>query len=100
MITKELVTDQLKNVYDPEIPVNIVDLGLIYGINVEDNNINIDMTLTATGCPMGAYIAQLAEEELKKIEGAKEVKVNVVWEPRWSPEMMSEEAKKKLGWNK
>lgn len=98
MITKELVMERLKNVFDPEIPVNIVDLGLIYGVEVKGNDILVDMTLTAPGCPMAAYVGKLTEDELRKIDGAGEIRVNLVWEPPWSPEMMSEEAKKKLGW--
>jgi len=97
MITKEQIIETLKSVYDPEIPVNIVDLGLIYNVEVNENNIKVDMTLTAPGCPMASYIAKMAEEALKKIEGVGDVKVNIVWEPRWTPEMISEEGKKVLG---
>ncbi|MDD5067916.1 MAG: iron-sulfur cluster assembly protein [bacterium] len=98
MITQETVMNSLKNVFDPEIPVNIVDLGLIYGVDVKDDNVTVDMTLTASGCPMASYVSKMAEDELKKIAGIKEIKVNIVWEPPWSPDMMSEDAKKKLGW--
>ncbi len=100
MITKEEVIEKLKNVYDPEIPVNVVDLGLIYKVDVDDkNNITIDMTLTAPGCPLAGMIAKYVEEELKKMEEVGEITVNLVWEPQWTPDMMSEEAKQKLGWS-
>lgn len=99
MITKEQVIESLKNCYDPEIPiVNLVELGLIYNVEVNENNdVNIKMTLTAPGCPMHSLISQDAKSKIEKIEGIGEVNVEVVWDPPWNPNMMSDEAKQKLG---
>ncbi len=100
MIKKEEVVDRLRNVYDPEIPVNIIDLGLIYKINIDEkNNIKIDMTLTAPGCPLAGMISKYVEDELAKMENVGKIEVNLVWEPQWTPDMMSDEAKAKLGWS-
>ena len=99
MITKEQVIESLKNCYDPEIPiVNLVELGLIYDVEVSENNdVNIKMTLTAPGCPMHSLISQDAKSKMEKIEGIGKVNVEVVWDPPWNPNMMSDEAKQKLG---
>ncbi len=99
MITKEQVIESLKNCYDPEIPiVNLVELGLIYNVEVNENNdVNIKMTLTAPGCPMHSLISQDAKSKIEKIEGIGKVNVEVVWDPPWNPNMMSDEAKQKLG---
>jgi len=99
MITKEQVIESLKNCYDPEIPiVNLVELGLIYDVEVNENNdVNIKMTLTAPGCPMHSLISQDAKSKTEKIEGIGKVNVEVVWDPPWNPNMMSDEAKQKLG---
>ena len=96
-LTEDIVYGALKNVYDPEIPVSIVDLGLIYNVAISSgNNVNLQMTLTTPGCGMGAMIAGQAEEAIKDA-GAKNVLVEVVWDPPWNPDMMSDEAKEKLG---
>ena len=95
-ITEEMVYDALKNVNDPELPVSIVDLGLIYDTKISGSNINLKMTLTTPGCSMGAMIAGQAEMALKQI-GADNVLIEIVWDPPWNPDMMSEEAKQKLG---
>ena len=96
-LTEEIVYDALKNVYDPEIPVSIVDLGLIYDVAISSgNNVNLKMTLTTPGCGMGAMIAGQAEDAIREA-GAKNVLVEVVWDPPWNPDMMSDEAKAKLG---
>lgn len=96
-ITEESVYEALKTVYDPEIPVSIVDLGLIYDVNITSgSNVNIKMSLTTPGCGMGAMIASQAEAAVREL-GAKNVLVEVVWDPPWNPDMMSEEAKQKLG---
>jgi probable FeS assembly SUF system protein SufT len=95
------VWDQLKTCYDPEIPVNIVELGLIYDLNVlgpeKDKKVEIQMTLTAPGCGMGPVIAEEVDRKINGISGVKEVKVDLVWEPTWNRDMMSEEAKLELG---
>ncbi|MEM7008002.1 MAG: iron-sulfur cluster assembly protein [Thermodesulfobacteriota bacterium] len=96
-LTEEIVYDALKTVYDPEIPVSIVDLGLIYDVAISSgNNVNLKMTLTTPGCGMGAMIAGQAEEAIRGA-GANNVLVEVVWDPPWNPDMMSDEAKNKLG---
>ncbi len=96
-LTEDRVYDALKTVFDPEIPVSIVDLGLIYNVAISSgNNVNLKMTLTTPGCGMGAMIAEQAEEAIKDA-GASNVLVEVVWDPPWNPDMMSDEAKEKLG---
>ena len=101
MITKEQVIESLKNCYDPEIPmVNLVELGLIYDVEVNENNdVNIKMTLTAPGCPMHSLISQDVKSKIENIEGIGKVNVEVVWDPPWNPNMMSDEAKQKLGFS-
>ncbi|MGQ9630414.1 MAG: metal-sulfur cluster assembly factor [bacterium] len=89
--------DVLRECYDPEIPVNIVDLGLVYDVRVEGDNVSVDMTLTAPGCPLHSFIAQDVRQKLQGLDGVKEARVNVVWEPRWTPDKMSDAAKKILG---
>ncbi len=98
MITEEQVVEALKECYDPEIPVNIVDLGLIYGVEVSpEDKVQVTMTLTTPGCGMAHQIAVQAKQRVLQIQGVKEATVNVVWEPPWDPSRMSAEAKKKLG---
>ncbi len=99
MLTRDIVLTALKNCYDPEIPINIVDLGLIYDIRLDDGNVEIDMTLTARGCPMHGPMADDVKEKVEALEGVKNVKVNVVWEPAWTPERMSSEARKMMGFD-
>ena len=94
--TPETVLDALKNVMDPELPVSIVDLGLIYNVETADNNIDINMSLTTPGCSMGSAITRQVENVLYAL-GAKTVLVEIIWDPPWNPNMMSEEAKNKLG---
>lgn len=96
-VTEERVWDALRNCYDPEIPINIVDLGLIYGIEVKDDVVNVRMTLTAQGCPAHGFIGDSVREELKRISGVSEAHVEIVWDPPWDPSRMSEEGKRRLG---
>lgn len=100
MNKKEKIIDALKNVYDPEIPINIVDLGLIYDINYDEDNgkVYVKMTLTAPGCPMGNYILRDVEMVIREVEGVRDVEIEITYDPPWSPEMMSSEAKKDLGY--
>lgn len=100
MVTKEEILNALKDVYDPEIPVNIVDLGLIYSVEVDPENgaIKLVMTMTAPGCPLGNYIVNDVEMVLRSLEGVKDVQVELTYDPPWSPEMMSDDAKKELGY--
>ncbi|MCX8251689.1 MAG: iron-sulfur cluster assembly protein [Dehalococcoidia bacterium] len=96
-LTKDEVIEALKEVYDPEIPVNIVDLGLVYDIEVSDGEVAIEMTLTAQGCGMGPYIAQQAEWRVAELPGVEDVEVELVWDPPWSPELITEDGKRLLG---
>ncbi len=97
-VTADVVKSALKEVYDPEIPVNVVDLGLIYDVQVsEENEVHIQMTLTAAGCGMGPYIAQQAEWAVAELEGVKNVDVDIVFDPPWNPEMITEDGKKLMG---
>ena len=95
------IWDQLKTCYDPEIPINIVELGLIYGLDISDtdegNNVNIKMTLTAPGCGMGGVISDEVERKVNGIESIEDVLVELVWEPQWNRDMMSEAAQLELG---
>jgi probable FeS assembly SUF system protein SufT len=99
---QEAVWEQLKSVYDPEIPVNIVDLGLVYDCQIveEDDkkkHVEVKMTLTAPGCGMGPTIAADAQSKIMTIDGIDDAKVELVWEPAWNQDMISEEGKMKLG---
>ncbi len=97
-LNKEVVLEALKTVYDPEIPVNVVDLGLVYDVQVKDGGgIYVQMTLTAPGCGMGPFIAQQAEWAVQDLEGAEEVEIEMVFDPPWTPELISEEARAQLG---
>ncbi len=92
------VVEMLKTVFDPEIPVNVYDLGLIYKIDVTDDFIvNIDMTLTAPNCPAADFIMEDIQQKVGSIEGVKETHIELVYEPEWTKDMMSEEAKLDLG---
>ncbi|MDJ0270422.1 MAG: iron-sulfur cluster assembly protein [Aigarchaeota archaeon] len=95
----EDIINALKNVYDPEIPVNIVDLGLLYDVQVrDDNSVYVKMTLTAPGCPIGAFITEQVKEAITTlVEGVKDVQVELTFDPPWTPDRMSEEAKAMLG---
>ena len=97
VVTKEEVMEALHDVFDPEIPVNVVDLGLIYGCDVEDNNVTVEMTLTFAGCGMGPYIAQQAEWRIAEIEAVEDVNVEMVFDPPWNPDLITEEGKLQLG---
>jgi FeS assembly SUF system protein len=96
--TEVKIVEILKTVYDPEIPVNIYDLGLIYRIDVnEDASVNVDMTLTAPSCPAADFIMEDVQQKVESVEGVKSVNINLVFEPEWDKDMMSEEAKLELG---
>ena len=97
MITEEKVRDALSEVMDPEINIDIVNLGFIYNIDIEGNDVQVDMTLTTRGCPMHNMLGQAVVSALNKIEGVGKASVRMVWDPPWNPKMMSDEAKQKLG---
>lgn len=95
---EERIVDVLKTVYDPEIPVNIYDLGMIYKIDVEDDaTVNIDMTFTAPSCPAADFILEDVRTKVESVSGVKSATVNLVFEPAWDQSMMSEEARIELG---
>lgn len=97
MITEDKVRDVLRTVIDPELGINIVDLGLVYGIEVdEEHNVRITMTLTTPGCPLHDSIQTGVHNAASAMEGIGQVNVNLVWFPPWTPDKMSEEAKKQL----
>ena len=99
--SEDLLWDALRGCYDPEIPLNIVDLGLVYDLRVEEEgdtrNVFVKMTLTAQGCGMGPVIADDAKTRIGNLEGVSEATVDIVWDPPWNPKMISEEGKKVLG---
>ncbi len=101
MTTQTLTTDDvyeaLRDVYDPEIPVNVVDLGLIYDIEVDQGNVDVRMTLTFAGCGMGPYIAQQAEWRIAEMDNVEDINVELTFDPPWTPDMITEEGKKLLG---
>lgn len=94
---EQAVWAQLKTCYDPEIPVNIVDLGLVYSMTLQDGSVIVQMTLTAPGCGMGPIIASEARQKILTIDGITDANVELVWDPAWSPERISEDGRQKLG---
>ncbi len=98
LVTEELVTKVLKTVYDPEIPVDIYELGLIYKIIIEESHVKVEMTLTAPNCPEAQTLPQEVKERVQQLAGVDTAEVEIVWEPRWNPDMMSEEAKLTIGY--
>ena len=99
MVSRDEVMSALRKCYDPEIPVNIVDLGLVYDVRITDSAVEIDMTLTAPGCPMSVMISEDVKSKLEEVEGVKSAVVKMVWDPPWTPERMSDDAKKSLGFS-
>jgi metal-sulfur cluster biosynthetic enzyme len=104
-LTQEDVLNALKECYDPEIPVNIVDLGLVYSVSItptevpgaSGEDVKVDMTLTSPGCPSHGDISQSVQRRLFQLPGIADVKVEMIWEPAWSPQRISPEARKQLG---
>ena len=95
---EEKIVAMLKTVYDPEIPVNVYDLGLIYKIDVSDNGeVALDMTLTAPNCPAADFIMEDIRQKVESVEGVTSATINLVFEPEWDKDMMSEDAKLELG---
>ena len=97
MVTQEQVLDTLRNCFDPEIPVNVVDLGLIYDVGIDEDHVNVVMTLTARGCPAHTIISEDIRMRVAAIPGVKSANVQVVWDPPWDMSRMSDAAKKRLG---
>ncbi|MBO4827103.1 MAG: DUF59 domain-containing protein [Prevotella sp.] len=99
-MTEERIVDVLKTVYDPEIPVDIWNLGMIYRIDVKDDgNVEVDMTFTAPNCPAADFILEDVRTKIESVEGVGSVNVNLVFEPAWDQSMMSEEARVELGFD-
>ena len=96
-VTEDLVKLALRRVKDPELNLNIVDLGLIYAINVDGSVVNIDMSLTSPGCPSGPEIMNDAEREVRAVDGVTDVKMNLVWSPFWSPDRIEPRVRAYLG---
>lgn len=97
-LTRDEVFESLKEVIDPEIGINIVDLGLVYDVDVDETNeIDVTMTLTSMGCPLGPVIVSEVQGAVGKLDGAGDVRVRIVWSPPWSPDLMTEDAKDELG---
>jgi FeS assembly SUF system protein len=95
---RDPIIAELRKVFDPEIPVNIYDLGLIYRIDIAENgDVDVDMTLTAPACPVAGMMPVMVEDAVRKVEGVGRVKVELVWDPPWTPEKMSDEARLELG---
>jgi metal-sulfur cluster biosynthetic enzyme len=97
MVTKAQILSALRKCFDPEIPINIVDLGLVYDVKVSGDKVKIKMGVTSPGCPMQSFIVEDVKNKISRIKGVKSVDVDLVLEP-WSPERMSKKARKKLGW--
>lgn len=99
-VTREAVYEALKAVIDPEVGINVVDLGLVYDVVVETGRVEVTMTLTSPACPMGTHLAEEGRQAIQGIVPAGVgVDVRLAWEPPWTPDMMSDEAKRLLGWN-
>jgi len=95
---RDKIEEALKTVYDPEIPVNVWELGLVYDVKIDDGKVNVTMTLTAPACPVAGDILFDAESKIKAVEGVTDVHIHLTFDPPWNKEMMSEEAKLELGW--
>ena len=95
---ERLITENLKQIYDPEIPMNIVDLGLIYGFDWKGDDVTLKMTLTAPGCPVAGILAEEVKMAIEKVPNVHAAKVDMIWDPPWSPERMSEFAKRQFGY--
>ena len=96
-ITEATVRAALRNVIDPELGINIVDLGLVYGVEIDGSHVRVVMTMTTPACPLGDYLKDLVDSTVKRgVPGVQEVEIALVWEPPWDPEMMSEDAKRQL----
>lgn len=96
-ISKESIIEILKQCYDPEIPIDLWNLGLIYEIDINNQNVSITMSLTTPGCTMGNYMADDIKNKVSQLENVRNVTVDVVFDPPWQPEMMTDEGRKKLG---
>ena len=97
MVTEDNVMQALRDVYDPEIGVNVVDLGLVYRVEVHGGNVEVDLTMTTPACPAYEMLTDTAEQAIKSLDGVQNVHVELVWEPPWTPDMMDDDIKRALG---
>ncbi|MEJ5228547.1 MAG: metal-sulfur cluster assembly factor [Pseudothermotoga sp.] len=98
MVTREQIMEALSNVIDFELGLDVVSLGLVYGVDVDqEGNVTVAMTMTTPACPLAGMILQDAEDKIRQLEGVKDVKVNLTFDPPWSPDMMNEELRKRFG---
>lgn len=98
MITEEKVHNALYSVIDPELGIDVVNLGLIYGIDIDTNSVTVTMTLTTPGCPLHESMSSAVYNAVRMIDPEKEVKINLVWDPPWTPERLTDQAREMLGW--
>ncbi len=99
-VTTDAITSCLENVIDPELGINIVDLGLIYNIHVNGNKISVDMTLTTPGCPMAGMLAGSVEQAVRQAFEGTDVEVSLIWDPPWTPDRLSDAARQQLGYTR
>lgn len=97
-LTREQILDALRQVMDPEVGMDVVTLGLVYGVTIEGGTVQVDLTMTTPACPLGEHITEQAASAVRAVPGVQQADVRLVWEPRWTPERMSPEARQKLGW--
>lgn len=97
-VESDALMEQLRPVMDPELGVSIVDLGLVYGATMADGVVHVRMTTTTPACPLGSYLSDMIRRALFELDGVLDVDIDITYEPRWSPEMMNDEAKILLGW--
>lgn len=97
--TSDSVRDVLRHVIDPELHINIVDLGLVYGVTVADAKVDVKMTLTSPGCPYGPYLLHQVKDTCLALKGVKDAQIEVVWDPPWGPDKMTEEVRLELGFD-
>jgi metal-sulfur cluster biosynthetic enzyme len=98
---EEDVREALRDVVDPEVGINVVDLGLVYGVEVDEGHVRARMTMTTPACPLHGYLTTMAESAIRtQVPEVRSVSVELVWDPPWSPEMISEAARRQLGWSK
>ncbi|HMP74209.1 MAG TPA: metal-sulfur cluster assembly factor [Kiritimatiellia bacterium] len=97
--TPEQIREILKTVIDPELHINIVDLGLVYGVVLKEDEVEVSMTLTSPGCPYGPYLLHVVKDTLVSLKGIRDAQIKVVWEPPWGPDKMTEEVRLQLGFD-
>lgn len=97
--TPDQVREVLKTVIDPELHINIVDLGLVYGVEIKQDVIDVQMTLTSPGCPYGPYLLHMVKDAVVNLKGVRDAEIKVVWEPPWGPDKMAEEVRLQLGFD-